>query len=279
MNVKFYMGDGTPSTVENGAIYVDKTSNKMFISPNEETLIQFTGKNILPSRVLANNDWTTIKEVCNAGTAANYWNVGDEITITTTDNKEITMVILGFNHDDKADGSGKANVTFGMKNLLADYYAMDSNDATDGWENCDMRKTTMSELYNKLPDEVKAAITPVTKKTCRGYTSSSASFSSTLVTTTDSLFLFSEKEIYGTNNYSGAGEGTQYAYYLNGGADTGGCDICTKYMNNGSGDGNYWWLRSPNSDDYYYFCRVYYSGYLYYGIAYTSYGVCFGFAV
>ncbi len=53
--------------------------------------------------VLANNTWAQIDEASRAGIAKDVWNFGDV--------KDGHMII-GFNHDDLADGSGKAGITF-----------------------------------------------------------------------------------------------------------------------------------------------------------------------
>ncbi len=53
--------------------------------------------------VLANNTWEQISEASALGLASELWNLGDE---------KDGCAIIGFNHDDLADGSGKAGITF-----------------------------------------------------------------------------------------------------------------------------------------------------------------------
>ena len=67
--------------------------------------------------ILANNSWEQIDSACTQGVAQSMWSVGDEKNITVL-NETPTCVIIDFNHDDLADGSGKASITFGLKNLL-----------------------------------------------------------------------------------------------------------------------------------------------------------------
>ena len=43
--------------------------------------------------VLANNDWATIKAVCEAGEAGNYWSLGDYKT-TQVDSVDVRAVIV-----------------------------------------------------------------------------------------------------------------------------------------------------------------------------------------
>lgn len=52
--------------------------------------------------VFANNTWEIIDEISRAGYAAEAWNLGD-----IKDN----FMIIGFNHDDLANGTGKAGIT------------------------------------------------------------------------------------------------------------------------------------------------------------------------
>ena len=63
--------------------------------------------------VLNQASWAQIAQASELGIASSLWSVGDEIDITVSGEK-LTLVIMGFSHDDKADGSGKAGITFGM---------------------------------------------------------------------------------------------------------------------------------------------------------------------
>ena len=78
--------------------------------------VKMTAKKV--STVLAENDWATIIEVAESGAAPQTWKIGDEISITLTNGETMTMQIWAFDRYDKADGSGKAAITFGTKNLM-----------------------------------------------------------------------------------------------------------------------------------------------------------------
>ena len=86
------------------------------------------------------------------------------------------------------------------------------------------------------------------------------------------LFLFSEIEIFGSTTYSKAGEGSQYSYFAT-------AANRIKYLSNGSGSTNWWWERSPNGSNSYYFCGVDSDGNASLNYANNTYGVCFGFCV
>lgn len=161
----------------------------------------------------ADCDWATIGAIAESGKASSAFKVGDEKKITLTTGEQITMVILGFNHDNLT-GGGKAGITLGMKNALSTAYVMNDTYTNEGgWKESKMRVTTMAMLYEYLPEDVKATIKPVDKVTAL-YESSGA-----LDITSDKLFLFSCEEVFGTHMMSTQyqnsfpGEGTQYEYF------------------------------------------------------------------
>lgn len=103
--------------------------------------------------VLANNSWEQIDSACTQGVAQSIWNVGDEKS-TKVNNETQTVVILGFNMDYLSDKSGKAVITFGSKNLLANTYQ---------WSNRTWRymDETYQELYMSMPSDIKPFVRQV----------------------------------------------------------------------------------------------------------------------
>jgi len=74
------------------------------------------------------------------------------------------MEIVAFDTDDKADGSGKAKITWISKGLLNTTYNMNSTaTSTGGWENCAMRQYLINTIKPLIPQNVRNAITEVTK--------------------------------------------------------------------------------------------------------------------
>ena len=73
-------------------------------------------------------DWKFINDISESGVASSIWNVGDEIDITLTGKyaQTLTFQIWDFNYFDKADGTGKAGIVFGMKNLMKNKYALET---------------------------------------------------------------------------------------------------------------------------------------------------------
>ena len=182
--------------------------------------------------------WSEIAEISESGKASEYFSVGDEKTIELTTGEQVTLVILGLDHDDLTSG-GKAGITIGMKELLATTYAMNSSPTnTGGWDESEMRTSTMVTLLSQLPSDLQSVIKQVNKKATAGDSSNS------IITSTDKLFLFSEVEIDGTTSSGYASEGEQYEYWKT--VKDGKTSVDRiKYLSNGDGSANAWWLRSP----------------------------------
>lgn len=64
----------------------------------------------------ANGSWADIAEISENGQASTIFAVGDE-KIININGVDVTFVIAGFNHDDLADGSGKAGISIVTKNV------------------------------------------------------------------------------------------------------------------------------------------------------------------
>ena len=211
----------------------------------------------------ADATWEQIIDACHQNAVPDTW-VADgtcykDMEINGTNYR---IDIIGKNHDDYADGSGKAPLTFQMHDCYGTTYQMNSsNTNSGGWTNCAMRSTHLPAILNLMPAEVKSAIREVQKKTSAGNQSSS------IQTTNDKLFLLSEIEIFGRTIYSFAGEGKQYAYYQAGNSK----------VKNRNGIAHYWWGRSPGSSNSVYFCYVNSNGNAHANDASSLYGVAFGF--
>ena len=157
----------------------------------------------------ADATWEQIIDACHQNAVPDTWAADGtcykDMEINGTNYR---IDIIGKNHDDYADGSGKAPLTFQLHDCYDETKQMNSsNTNSGGWTNCAMRTTHLPAILDLMPAEVQAAIREVQKKTSAGNQSSS------IQTTNDTLFLLSEIEIFGSTTYSFAGEGKQYAYY------------------------------------------------------------------
>lgn len=208
----------------------------------------------------ADNSWEEIIEACEADEVPDTWNVGDTKPMEI-DGTEYNIQIIGKDHDTYTAG-GTAPLTFQLVEIYTESRMNASSDNTTGWSGSEMRTTTLSTVLSAMPIEVQSAIKAVDKQTLNGDKSG-------LETTSDTLFLLSEVEVFGTTNYSnGFAEGSRYAYYANGGS--------TIKTYNGSAD--CWWLRGPHYDSYNGFSSVYSHGNLgNSGADGTSGGVAFVF--
>lgn len=213
--------------------------------------------------VFENNEWAAIIEACHANEVPDTW-VADgtcykDMLINGTNYR---IDIIGKNHDDLSDGTGKAPLTFQLHDCYDTIFRMNPTSTNvGGWRDCEMRTRAMPMLKAKMPAEVQAGIRPVNKLTSAGGQSSS------IVTTSDELFLPSEVEVFGSITNSFSGEGTQYEYYQAGNSK----------VKNRNGSADNWWERSPifNGSDSY--CRVISNGTVSYFPANMAFGVPFCF--
>ena len=219
----------------------------------------------LPSVGTPLNDctWAQIDYISENGLVSDYFNIGDTKNVTIG-SATYVVEIVGFSHDDKADGSGKAGLTFGLKDCLNTAYQMNSsNTNAGGWGSCALRATLRGDIWNQLPSDLRGVIKEVTKKASAGNSSS------TISSYTDTLFLFAEKEIFGSTQHSVNGEGTQYARFTT-------SNTRIKKLN---GSATNWWLRSPYSGGTSRFCFVRSDGTADGNYASVSFGAAFGFCV
>ena len=210
---------------------------------------------------LNDTSWADINICARLGMAQQFFKVGDTKTVNIG-GTNYDVQIIGFDHDDLTSG-GKAPITFQMVDCLNTTYNMNSsNTNVGGWGSSAMRGR-MSTFLSQMPSDLQAVIKTVNKKTSAGNQSTSIS------TTSDTLFLLSEVEIFGTTTYSVAGEGSQYEWYQAGN---------TK-IKNVNGSANDWWERSPYSGGAPHFCYVGRSGAADYNGAGSTHGVSLGFCV
>ena len=208
----------------------------------------------------ADNTWAQIIDACHKNQVPDTWAVGNQKPMTIN-GTAYTIDIIGKNHDDYADGSGKAPLTFQLHDCYGELKTMNSSNTNGGgWTSCAMRQTHLPAILALMPTEVQNGIREVNKLTSAG------NQSATINTTADKLFLLSEIEIFGSVSYSKGGEGTQYGYYT-------GSSKVKKF--NGSAYG--WWERSPYGINSASFCFVIGSGKADYNSAPVEMGVAFGF--
>lgn len=217
----------------------------------------------------ATSTWAEIKAAVQAGinglNLSEYWAVGDTKSVTLTTNEVIELQIAGFNHDTYSDGV-TAPVTLVMKNCLNTTSAMNSsNDNTGGYPASVMKTYVETNIYNKLPSDLKAIVAPVKKKCYTIYNQASS-----LSEANYDVWLLAEAEVFDSVNQTiGNGEGTKYPIFTDNASRV-------KKVN---GSAYTWWLRSARSSSSTYFVFVSSNGAVDYNSASSNLGVAVGLCV
>lgn len=170
---------------------------------------------------------------------------GTKFTMKLTDGQTLEYKIIGINHDDLADGSGKAGLTF----LTTSTGIGSSMNATGtnagGWKKSELRaKMNSGEIWNLMPSDFQSKVKAVRKLTKNAG----------VTATTDKLFLLSYSEIVLTSYWASSypwtsSEGTQYEAFKG--------KVTENYSNNSAiAIGNYWWERSVSPNYSYAFLAV-----------------------
>lgn len=131
---------------------------------------------------------------------------GTKWSIKLTDGKTMQYRIIGIDHDDLADGSGRAGLTFLGKGIYGARNINHKLTNVGGWEKSELRANMNSgEIWNLMPIDFQSKVEAVTKMTDNKGGGSAAAPTAT----TDKLFLLSATEIYGNVQ----SDGVQYEYY------------------------------------------------------------------
>ena len=180
------------------------------------------------------------------------------------------MEIVAFDEDDRADGNGKAGITWISKTLLNTTHAMNSNQKTvdgetawiaGGWEHSDMRNYLKNIIKPLIPETVRNAIVEVTKVSST-YTGGAKVIDGQ--TTTDDVWIPGHREIFNAATYESTGAVYSSKFNSN-----------TNRIKKRNSSVLNWWLRSVISSDY--FHRVKTSGSDNGFYAYDEEGVALGF--
>lgn len=236
---------------------------------NDVTKTATLSVTVIQVGAFATSTWAEIKAAVQAGIngldLSEHWAVGDTKSVTLTTNEVIELQIAGFNHDTYSDGV-TAPVTLVMKNCLKATSAMNSSNTNSGGYPASAMKTWVeTNIYNKLPSDLKAIVAPVKKKCYTTYNQASS-----LSEANYNVWLLAEAEVFDSANYSvGGGEGTKYPIFKNN----------TSRVKKVSGSAYYWWLRSVLSEKSSRFVYVYLDGSATVGDASMSCGVAVGLCV
>lgn len=205
------------------------------------------------------DSWATI--IANANYATDY-SVGDIKLVDFGTFGQHYFELVAIDEDTKAVG-GKARMTWLNNNFLTTHVMNTTNITTGGYDASNMKSWITSDVLPQLQSEIRNALVPVTK------ISGTYENSAVVVngqSTTESLWIPSTYEMFGTTTYENTG--ARYSKF-----DANSKRI--KYDSNGSA--GVWWLRSADGADY--FRYVSYSGGAGNGSASNAYGVVLGFCI
>lgn len=185
---------GSPMSVDDGVLVTDsKVKDQYAVNGLQDTdvvadtqynyaLFPYTAKNVYTMSdlnrisgsllsydpVLANNTWEQISEASALGLASELWNLGD---------KKDGCAIVGFDHDDLADGSGKAGITLSCNDNNKTLVSSWGTSSANRYKNSNVEQNLKhiydqagdtSTMFGRLPYEIKNVIKEVTKKYIAG---------------------------------------------------------------------------------------------------------------
>lgn len=233
---------GTKIAVGAGAIYVPAV---LVDSYKAATNWSTYAAHIYPISAYPVTDFSTISDSwadinANANYATDYV-VGDTKLLDLGSKGKLYMELVALDTDNLADESGKARMTWISKGIIENH-AMNSSQKTvdgsteytaGGWLYTDMRSYLRETIMPLMPEALQNNIKKVTK------TYRTKSPTDTTLSTTDTLWIPSHKEVGFTNASYVESDGVVYSDVFKS------HDTRIKY--NTSGTASVWWLRSASS--------------------------------
>lgn len=230
-------------------------------SQNASNGIDIYESKFIYDSVFANNSWATIAKAFKLGIARKVWSVGDAKTITSKSGKQYTIRIadMQMGRYAYADGSGSSNGVLEFVecidlNGINTFVINTSGSDVGGFASSDIRNTTLPNILADLPDDMQAAMGEVNVLSGTGSgTTSGTSLS------VNKLFLPAEMEMFDAKHDSIGLEECplgQFDYYKAHNTDA---DRIKKTT--GTTSAQVWWLRSPSSRNFGYWCDITVRGY------------------
>lgn len=249
------------------------------ISQNASNGIDIYESKFIYDSVFTNNSWATIAKAFKLGIARKVWSVGDAKTITSKSGKQYTIRIADMQTGRYAyaDGSGSSNGVLEFAECIDlngtnTFVINASSSDVGGFAASDIRNTSLLSILADLPDDMQAAMSEVNVLSGTGSGTTSGTSSSA-----NKLFLPAEMEMFDAKHYSIGLEECplgQFDYYKAHNTDA---DRIKKTT--GTTSAQVWWLRSPSSGNFRYWCDITVSGYYNYDYVGTAFGVSPIFAI
>ena len=218
---------------------------------NDSGNLIFKNKPVSFDPILKNNSWEQIVNVVESNSIPDTWNIGDEIDLKLNGyyfNETVTLQIWDFNHFDKSDGTGKAGICFGMKNLMKNKQMMNNtSNNKGGWNESRMKNEVLINVFNCIPLELSSYIKEINTYANR----EGGTYSEQGLLSKDKVFLPGYTECCSEWSHQTQTETGQKKF-----------PVFTdeysriKKMNNGSGITEWWWTRSPRCNYSDSFCCI-----------------------
>ena len=171
---------------------------------------------------------------------------GTKFSMKLTNGQTLEYKIIGINHDDLADGSGKAGLTFLTTSTGITSRMNATGTTAGGWEKSELRaKMNSGEIWNLMPSDFQSKVKSVRKLT-NNVGGGQENKNAAVTATTDRLFLLSYSEIVSTSYWASdypwtSSEGTQYEAFKGKVTDNSGNNLAIAI-------GDIWWMRSVCPD-------------------------------
>lgn len=201
--------------------FYDFVRSVMSVSPEEQFHVQEC--KLVPT-------WTELKQAADQGRLSGLVKSGDRLPLVLKNGEKIDL-------DVGRDESGK--IYFIFHYLMKDEHCMNETlTNASGWRDCEMRRYANEEIYNLLPEEVKAVIVP---------TRIVQIMDGERIETNDKLFCLSSTEVFGKDEYwsKQEPEDTQIDIFR---------DLCARvkaWSGGGEAYTSWWWLRSVCYNNYF----------------------------
>lgn len=181
--------------------------------------------------------WADIGQIGDSGHAREIFALGATKKDNMKDGYVAEWRIIGFDHDDLAEGFGKAPISWELVYAYKENRPMNSvNTNKGGWDTCELNAWLNTEFFSRCSDELQAIIKPVFKLTSAGECSRE------IIKSKNKIWIKSEKELYGRCFYSVPGEGHWYEMYQQ--------EDVPYYKEDGRGNRVYQSPRSPRCSSY-----------------------------
>ena len=226
------------------------------------------GENIPDPISFATDSWKTIQKAVRTGNT-NLYTVGDTKEVNLENFGKHTVRISNMSECTNGETSETAcGFVVEFVDSITLYQMFEDKTNVGGWEASIARTYLNNDIYETLPDDLKASIIDTKVISGHGSTSGETNFE-----TIDKLYLLNAQEIYASNDYdTSVGTSRQLDYYKNQGATS-------SNIKQYNGNNYYWWLRSAGSINVNHFIRVNGDGNWGYGYASDSMGISPAFRI